>query len=292
MSSFRLAFIALLLGAVGIGFAPVLVRLSDTAPVASAFWRLFLALPILWIWMLAEPKRGMAATRPGLSDLWPLAMAGLFFTADLAVWHWSLRLTSVANATLFANFAPLYVTLAAWLLFGQKASRIFVRGLLLALAGAVLLMAESLNFGLSTLLGDGLGQLTAIFYAGYILSVGRLRSRFSTATLMAWSSLVSTIGLLLVALLTGEDLMPGSTQGWIALAAMALISHIGGQSLIAYGLAHLPPAFGSVTLLVQPVVAAFLAWVMLNEPLSALKGLGGAVVLLGIALARRGVAAK
>jgi drug/metabolite transporter (DMT)-like permease len=95
-----------------------------------------------------------------------------------------------------------------------------------------------------------------------------------------------------VALLTGEDLMPGSTQGWIALAAMALISHIGGQSLIAYGLAHLPPAFGSVTLLVQPVVAAFLAWVMLNEPLSALKGLGGAVVLLGIALARRGVAAK
>jgi drug/metabolite transporter (DMT)-like permease len=40
------------------------------------------------------------------------------------------------------------------------------------------------------------------------------------------------------------------------------------------------------------VVAAFLAWVMLNEPLSALKGLGGAVVLLGIALARRGVAAK
>jgi drug/metabolite transporter (DMT)-like permease len=292
LSSFRLAFFALLLGAVGIGFAPVLVRLSDTAPVASAFWRLFLSLPVLWIWMLAEPKRNQAANRPSPSDLWPLALAGLFFTADLAVWHWSIRLTSVANATLFANFAPLYVTLAAWLLFAERASRVFVGGLLLAMAGAVLLMAESLNFGPATLLGDGLGQLTAIFYAGYILSVGRLRARFSTATLMAWSGLFSTLGLFLIALLMGEDFMPGSAQGWAALAAMALVSHVGGQSLIAYGLAHLPPAFGSVTLLLQPVIAAFLAWGILAEPLSPLKGLGGLVVLLGIALARRGVAAK
>jgi drug/metabolite transporter (DMT)-like permease len=72
------------------------------------------------------------------------------------------------------------------------------------------------------------------------------------------------------------------------LLALALLSHVGGQSLIAYALAHLPAAFSSVSLLLQPVAAALLAWLILSEALGLLQGLGGAVVLAGIAIARRG----
>ena len=68
------------------------------------------------------------------------------------------------------------------------------------------------------------------------------------------------------------------------------MSHAAGQGLIAYALAHLPAAFSSVGLLLQPVVAALFAWLLLAEPLAALQVAGGLIVLAGIYLARRGSA--
>ena len=72
------------------------------------------------------------------------------------------------------------------------------------------------------------------------------------------------------------------------LLGLALVSHAGGQSLITYALAHLPAAFSSVSLLLQPAAAAVLAWALLAEPLGALQAIGGVVVLAGILMARRG----
>jgi drug/metabolite transporter (DMT)-like permease len=72
------------------------------------------------------------------------------------------------------------------------------------------------------------------------------------------------------------------------LLGLAWITHAGGQGLITYALAHLPAAFSSVGLLLQPVLAAAFAWALLAEPLGALQFAGGAVVLAGIYLAHRG----
>lgn len=286
-SSGDLAVPALLAGAACIGFAPILMRLSPLGPSATAFYRLAMALPMLLLWLWWDWRRTKAPPC-ATADLKGVALAGFCFAADLAVWHWSVNLTSVANATLFPNFAPIYVTLAAWLLFGQKVRPLFLLGLSLAIAGAVLLMGRNLQLGGEHLAGDGLAQLTAVFYAGYIVAVGRLRARLSTSAIMGLSALVTTPLLLLAALASGESLAIPTGPGWLSLLALAWLSHVGGQSLIAYGLAHLPAAFGSVVLLLQPLVAALLAWVWLGEALTPLAMLGGGVILAGILLARRG----
>ncbi|MBM3564711.1 MAG: DMT family transporter [Alphaproteobacteria bacterium] len=285
----RWALPALLLGAVGIAFSPIFVRLSELGPTATAFHRVFLAIPALALWLLLENRRRADPARlPARAAAMPLALAGLFFAGDLAAWHWSIAFTSVANATLLANFAPVAVTLGAWLLFGQRPSATFVAGLALALFGAAILMGESVALSADHLFGDGLGLLTAAFYAGYLLAVGRLRARLSTATIMTWSGIATAIVLLPIVWISGESLIPETGRGLAVLLGLALVSQAGGQSLIAYGLAHLPAAFGSVVLLLQPVLAAILAWAILAEPLSAVQGLGGVVVLAGILLARRG----
>lgn len=289
----RLALPALLAGAVGIAFAPIFVRVSEVGPIATAFWRLCLALPALWLWMAIEERRGRtSATPPRRPKSWKdvalLSLPGLFFAGDLGFWHISITLTSVANATLLANFAPVFVTLFGWLLLGLRVTRTFTAGMLLALAGAITLMGESLTISGTHLAGDGLGIVTAAFYAGYILAVGRLRASWSTASIMAWSAVSNTIILLVAALAVGETIWPATATAWAVLVGLALVSHVGGQSLIAFALAHLPPSFGSVSLLLQPAVAAMLAWVLLAEPLSAWQGLGGLVILLGIVLARKG----
>ncbi len=69
---------------------------------------------------------------------------------------------------------------------------------------------------------------------------------------------------------------------------LAFVSHAGGQVAITYALAYLPAAFSSLTLLLQPVVAAILAWVLLSEPIGPMQAIGGIVVLAGILVARRG----
>src|SRR5437867_7911143 len=64
----RLAFVVLLTGAVGIAFAPIFVRLSGVGPSATAFYRLFLALPVLWLWLLRERTLSEGQRRPATSS--------------------------------------------------------------------------------------------------------------------------------------------------------------------------------------------------------------------------------
>ncbi len=284
----RLALPALLAGATAIGLAPILVRLSEIGPVATAFHRVFLSLPVLGLWLWIERRAGDSRLPPIGRDVkqWLIA-AGLFFAGDLAVWHWSIKLTTVANATLLANLAPVFVILAGWTLFAQRFSVGFIIGMAIALFGTLVLMGNSLSFGHAHLVGDLLGVLTAVFYASYIICVARLRTVVSTATVMFWSAVVCSIALLPVALLSSENLMPDAAKGWAILLALAVISHAGGQGLIAYALAHLSATFGSVSLLWQPVAAAMLAWLILQESLGAWQVMGGVIVLVGIYQARR-----
>lgn len=283
------ALVALLAGAAFIGLSPIFVRLALEAgvgPTAAAFWRVALAVPALWA---AYALRSAPRTRR-YAGKWPLLLAaGFAFAGDLVFWHASIRLTSVANSTLLANLASIFVTLAAWAFLRQRPTHLFLGGLAAALVGVWLLVHTSLGLSPTALFGDALGVVTAIFYAGYLLAVKGLRDRGETTLgLMAVTSTMTAILLLPVALATAEPMVPASAAGWWALAGLALVSHAAGQGLIAYALAHLPAAFSSVSLLFQPVMAAAFAWILLSEPLAPLQVAGGFVVLAGIYLARRG----
>ena len=279
---------ALLIGGVAIAGSPIFVRLSEVGPMATAFWRVALALiPLLaWSWL---GKDAGADRRPEhMSDYALLVLPGVFLAIDLGAWHLSLTMTSVANATLLANLAPVFVTLASWALFRSPVSRIFMAGLVMAVAGVVVLKGGPGALGGGDLAGDGIAVVAAMFYAGYILAIGQLRSRFSTNRIMIWSTASAAFCMLPMALLAEPTLLPPTGFGWAMLFGLAFVSHAGGQVAITYALAYLAPAFSSLTLLVQPVVAAVLAWILLSEPVGIMQAAGGTIVLIGILIARRG----
>jgi drug/metabolite transporter (DMT)-like permease len=278
------AVTALFLGATAIGLAPIFVRLSEVGPSATAFYRMVLALPVIWGWVLLRSSDRAELQDSKSTYRWLIA-AGFFFFGDLALWHWSLQFTTVANSTLFTNAAPVFVTLGAYFLFKERIGASLVIGLTVALAGGALLVSESLELSREHVRGDLLAVVTAAFYGGYLLCVKHLRVRTSTSVIMAVSGLVSSPLFLLAAAAANEPLIPKTLYGWGILALLALLSHLCGQGLIAYALAHLPAPFSSVTLLWQPVVAALLAAWILHEPLTVRRVGGGAVVLLGIAIA-------
>ena len=140
------ALAALFGGAVAIGTSALLVKVSETGPVSTGFWRVFLALPVFWAWVWFERRRLPSAGNQR-SNLPLIALAGFCFAGDLAVWHWSIVLTSVANATLLANCAPIFVALAAWLFMRKRLRPVFIGGLALAVGGMVLLLRGDFAHG-------------------------------------------------------------------------------------------------------------------------------------------------
>jgi len=293
MSSFakrpgRLALPALLAGAIAIGFSPIFVRLSELGPVATGFHRLLLALPLLWLWMRFEARAAPAARLAAL----PIGLAGVLFAGDILFWHWSITYTTVADATLFANFAPVIVTIGAWLYLGERITGQFLAGMALAMVGAALLVNASAALGARYVLGDGLGIITACFFGSYVVAVARLRDRHRASTIMFWSSAVTCVLLLAATLVSGERLLPATANGWLVLLALAWISQAMGQGLIAYALGHLPASFSALAILIEPLTAAILGWVWLGEALGVLQAVGGVIVLAGIAVARRASGAQ
>ena len=291
------SFLILLAGGVSIGFAPIFVRLSEVGPVATAFWRMALSLPVLCAalaWTSRRdhhqaPENGFSgrAAASAASSWGPMALAGFLFAADLAFWHWSLHFTSVANSTLLSNFAPVFVVLFGAVFLGQRVTRRFVGAMLVALAGTCLLVGRDFHFQPHALLGDALALVTAAFYGSYQLSIKNLRSRYGTLVILVRSGVVAAVLLLPMAVVSGEKLIPHDAHGWWVLIGLALIVHAGGQGMIAFALAKLPTAVASVSLLVQPVTAALAAAVILHEPVVAIQAAGVVLVLLGVFVARQ-----
>ncbi|HEY5101960.1 MAG TPA: DMT family transporter [Steroidobacteraceae bacterium] len=278
-----LALAALFVGACAIGSSGIFVRLSETGPTATGFWRGALALPLLAIWAWAEPQRGQVRWYGWITDariLW----AGVFFAGDLALWHWSLLLTPVTISTLEANLAAVFVVLFTWLLWRRRPRPLFMLALAITFIGVLLIVSPKLGQGHGALLGDLLGLGTAAFYAGYMIVIARIGTTYGTGALMLRTTLIFTV--LLAPLMIGQKILPHTAHGWVLLIGLAVIAQVVGQGLIAYALARLRATFSSLGLSVQPLSAAFYAAWLLGERLAPVQIAGGAIVLGAIVLAR------
>ena len=281
------AFLALCLGAVAMGISPVFVRFAnaDVGPFASAFWRVFLALPVLYAWMRVEEARAPAG-RPRGSFTRATVLAGLAFSGDLFFWHLSILNTTVANATFFATTAPIFVVLIVWLVLRQRVRSSTWLGLGSCLLGGAALIGQSLEVDPARIRGDVYGIVTALFFGLYFLFVGRARGASGAARVTFESTAVTAAVLLAVALLFDSRVLPRTWEGVAALAAMAFISQAGGQGLLAVALGRLPAVFSSLVIFLEAVAAALFGWVILGEALSPTQALGGLLILLGIWVAR------
>lgn len=275
------------------GVSPIFVRFAaaDGVPAfASAFWRVAFALPVLYAWALAEERQSGTGTKPSMN--WPILIAGLLFAGDLLFWHLSILNTSVANATFFGTTTPIWVVLTAWLIFRQKIPRAVPIGMALCLTGGIALIGRSMELDANHVKGDVFGLFTALFFGLYFFAVQSARKASGAARATFGLSLVTAPILAIAALLNGDSFLPHGLSGYAALLAMALISHAGGQGLLAIALGRLPTVFTSFVIFIEAIAAALMAWLVLGEDIVGLQLIGGALILLGIYIARPKEAAQ
>ncbi len=277
----RYGLVALLLGSALLALGPMFVRMADTGPIASAFWRMALALPLLAIMARFGPKSSGRIT-PALIVI--IAVSGLLFAADLASWHLGIMQTKVANATLFGNSASFIFPIYGFVVARAWPARRQVLALLMAAAGAGLLMGRSAELSPEHLVGDLLSLLAGVFYAAYFVAIARARETLAPLPLLAASTLASALPLLVLANVMDEHVMP---TNWTPLISLALCSQVFGQGLMVYALGRMSPLVIGLSLLTQPIIAALTGWLMFNETLGALDLVGASLVALALVLVRQ-----
>ena len=215
-------------------------------------------------------------------------LAGAFFGLDISLWHASLVMTSVANATFLVNLGNAAVGLVAWVVLKEKPTKVWLVALAVALLGAFFLSRGAANAGTAGALeGDALALAAAVM-VGLYLFFAKLARRTETAMqVLFWSTATTLVVMAISSTVQHETLIPPDPSWFIWPLALAVIAHVLGQGLIVAGVGRTPAALAGLLLLIQPVAGGLAAWPLFGESLTAVQLAGCGLVLLGVWLAGR-----
>lgn len=268
-----------LIGACTIAFSSILVRLSHASPSTSAIYRCVYALPVLYALSALERRRfgprPWAARRSSL-------IAGVFFAADLLLWHHSIADVGAGLSTVLANVQVVLVPLIAWAILSERPGRIVLAALPVSLLGVLLISGalETSAYGHDPTRGTLFGLGAGVAYAGFLLTLrhGSADLRRPAAPLCEATAVAAVLCVAAGLVIGDAHLAPSwPSAGW--LIALALSSQVVGWLLIGASLPRLPAALTSVLLTLQPVGSVIFAAIIFGESPSALQ-LGGVVLVL------------
>jgi drug/metabolite transporter (DMT)-like permease len=271
-------------GAMLIGFAPIFVKWSLLSPSAILFWRMLLALPLLIVFNYIVNKQFLFRVK-NKNTIFYTALASLAFTTDLILWHASMSITSVSNATIIVNSAPIFVAILAFLIFKEKPAKGFGISFFTTYIGIIGLIIFSNNFTSGRVFGDILCMIAAIGYAIYLLVISRL-GKETSLNIIFYTTFFCCLFSILPMILDGGNDIPTSHFEWINLFLMAFLCQFGGQFLITIGIGKVSASNGSIGLLMQPLTATILAAFIFYEILNLIQILFVLITLIGIYLAR------
>jgi len=260
----------------GTSFAIVKESLPLTTPANFLFIRFSLAclllLPLAWV------RRGVFSKE--LS--WKGGLIGFFLFTAFLTQTWGLAFTSASRSGFITGLSVVLVPLLSILLLRQMPGWISIAGAVLAFAGLYLLTITDQVQQLPFNVGDLLTLICAVLWAGHILALGRFSPGGDTFWLTYMQLLVAGIGSLIWAISTGElnFNLPATVYGAAFYLAVActILAYLGQT----WAQARTSPTRTAIILSMEPVFAAFFAWLWIGERLGTLGWIGAGCILAGI----------
>lgn len=282
------SLVVLLVGVVGVSWAAPLIRLAldEGAPaLAIAAVRLAFAAPVMIGLAVASGTsdlRGLTVRQVGL-----LGVSGLALALHFGFWVASLERTSIATSTVLVTVQPIFVSTGAWLFIRERPTRPVVVGTLVAIVGAVILVADDWG-DLGTQWGNALALLGALTISVYVVIGRQARQHLSFTSYTAVVYGVAALLLVVSGLATGTQMVGLPAEAYLWIAAMAVLSQLIGHNAINYALAAVPAGIVAVAILGEPAITILIAAFLVDEVPTLLELIGGAVVLAGVYVALRG----
>jgi drug/metabolite transporter (DMT)-like permease len=294
--------LAIALGILAVSTASIFIRYAqqEAPSLVIAAGRLTIAtlvlLPVAWMRKRAE----LRSLLPGEIRL--ALLSGFFLALHFATWITSLEYTSVASSAVLVSTVPLWVALASPIALKEPVGRLVLVGMLMALVGGVIVgLSDICTIQAGTLtcppageflrgeafLGDLLALAGAMAGAAYLLIGRKLRARISLVSYVFVVYGMAAVCLVLLMFAAGLSPFGYSPATYLFIILLALVPQLLGHSTFNWALGYLSAAFVSVTLLGEPVGSTVLAYFLLSETPSAVKILGGLLILAGIYVASR-----
>ena len=271
---------ALVVAILAVSTSAILVRWSAAPPSVAAFYRVLFTVGLLA--PLAFSKHG--------DDLRSLRRSDAL-AVHFAAWFQSIEWTSVAASVTLVQSQPLFVAVGAALYLDERLTLPKVAGLLVAVAGAVVMsLGELLSgalVGPRPLAGNGLAVLGAVMMAVYVLAGRSLRERVPLIPYVTVVYSACAVVLCGFVVAQGDSLTGYPPVEWGLFLAMAVGPGVFGHTVINWALEHVESSVVSVSLLGEPVGSTLLAMVLLAEFPGHWTVIGGGVVLGGIYVTAR-----
>lgn len=261
----------------------IFVKLSVLPPITTGMYRVLFSLPIFFL----LNKFSNSENKMNGKEIVISILAGAFLALDLILWNISFHYTTVANANLLANLVPFTVVPISYFVYKEKINLNFIIGAAIIILGVVFLLYGKVSPSINNFKGDFLAGLTSIFYGLFIVSIYKLRNRFSTIQIMTYASIGCLFVLLPFSLVVEGFFIPMSFQQLYPLLGLALLSQILGQGGLSYCLGKVKASYASLLVLTQPLISALYAYIIFNEALSQLEVMSMFVVLFGLYIANK-----
>ena len=283
-SPLRHPFVLLVLGSVLISFSAVFVKIADVTPtVAGVYRNLFGAMALFALAFLRRDAlwRGW---RPLLYAL----IAAVFFAGDLFFWHRSIHYIGPGLATILGNSQVFVMAIVGIFVFGERRTWQFAVSLPLVVLGLLMLVgADWSTLGPTYRLGVVFGGLTAVTYAGFLLTLRRAQRspvRLSAAANLAVVTTLTAAVMVLMARIEASTLHVPNTRSWLVLIAYGVICQGVGWALISRALRSVDASRVGLVLLLQPTLTFVWDMLFFRRPTTLIEGLGALLALGAIYL--------
>jgi drug/metabolite transporter (DMT)-like permease len=272
--------ISLVIGIISISIFPVLVKWAPVSGLTSAFYRMFIGFICLFPYLLARRQFEIPPR-----SLWlPIAICGILFGTDIAVWNLSIHYSNATQATLLTNLSPIWVGVASYLFLADKPGRQFWIGTVIAITGMAVLLGPDTFLQMRFDKGFLLAVASGMIYACYMIVSKHVLNQMKIPPFIAFSMAVSSIYLLIICLFFGEPLWHFTPTIWSVFLVQGVICQLLGWLTLSYAVQKMDAQRVSLSLLSQAIVTGLMAWMFIGETISFRMVIGGAIILFGIGI--------
>lgn len=273
-------------GLVAVSLSAIFIRLADAPGVVVAAYRMLLASLILLPWTIRALRR-TPLTRKNIGYA---VLAGLLLGLHFATWISSLSYTTVAAGTSLGTTTPIWVALSSWIFLSLAPPFSAMLGMLVAVLGGALIGfgGAASEASSAPLLGNSLALVGAAAAAAYLL-LGRSAQRRGLG-LQAYIGVAYGVAALSLAPLPyflGYSYLGYSAESYFWILLLALIPQLIGHTSYNYAVKHVNPTVVATVILLEPVGASLLAWLLFAEVPPLLTLLGALTLLTGVAITTR-----
>jgi drug/metabolite transporter (DMT)-like permease len=274
----------------GGSFIATKIAVGQISPTSVVWLRFMIGIPIL---LFAVILRKQFAFPKG-SEWWYFALLG-FLGISFHQWLQSngLKTAQATTTSWIVSTSPAFIAILGWLVLKEKLNLVQSLGIALAMVGVMVVVSKGDLFSLADgkfgTYGDFLILISAVNWAVFSILSRRGLLHHPSTMMTFW---VMTIGWLItsVAFFTNKnyvDFPQLDTRGWMAMIYLGVFTT--GLAYIAWfdALSQLPAAQTGAFLFIEPLTSMVVAAIILNEKITPVSVLGGAVILVGIWMVNR-----